>query len=154
MLGSNFRIALEALWANRVRSFLTTLGIFIGVAAVIAALTLTQGVSASINNTIAGLGTNVITIAPGAATSRGAIGGGGSSAQTLTMSDATAIKKVDGVTDVSPVISVSGVQVVYSNQNWNTRIQGVDTSYQTIENWTIAQGMWFSDTDEVGAKPV
>jgi putative ABC transport system permease protein len=154
MLGSNFSIALEALWANRVRSFLTTLGIFIGVAAVIAALTLTQGVSASINNTIAGLGTNVITIAPGAATNRGAIGGGGSSAQTLTMSDATAMKKVDGVTDVSPVISVSGVQVVYSNQNWNTRIQGVDTSYQTIENWNISQGMWFSDTDEVGAKPV
>jgi putative ABC transport system permease protein len=153
MLGSNFSIALEALWANRVRSFLTTLGIFIGVAAVIAALTLTQGVSTQINNTIAGLGTNVITIAPGAATNRGAIGGSGSSAQTLTMSDATAIKKVDYVTAVSPVISVSA-QVVYGNQNWNTRIQGVDTSYQTIQNWNISQGMWFSDNDEVGGKPV
>lgn len=152
MLGSNFRIALEALWANRVRSFLTTLGIFIGVAAVIAALTLTQGVSAQINNTIAGLGTNVITIAPGASNSRGAFGSSGST-ESLTMSDATAIKKVDYVTGVSPVISVSA-QVVYGNQNWNTRIQGVDTSYQTIENWNISQGMWFSDDDEVGAKPV
>jgi putative ABC transport system permease protein len=151
MLGSNFRIALEALWSNRVRSFLTTLGIFIGVAAVIAALTLTQGVSAAINNQIAGLGTNVINIIPGASNSRGAFGGG--SGQSLTSSDVTALKKVDYVTNISPVISVSA-QVVYANQNWNTRIQGVSVNYQSIQNWNVAQGMWFSDNDEVGAKPV
>ncbi|GHP00460.1 multidrug ABC transporter substrate-binding protein [Reticulibacter mediterranei] len=157
MFGPNFRIALEALWSNRVRSFLTTLGIFIGIAAVIAALTLTQGVSAQINSSIMGLGTNVITAAPGAARTRGAIGGGsssgGSSTPSLTLSDVAAIKKVTYVTDVSPVISVSA-QVVYSNQNWNTKIEGVDSSYQTIEGWNIAQGMWFSESDEAGAKPV
>src|SRR2546423_1073945 len=65
-LGTNLSIALEALWANRLRSMLTTLGIFIGVAAVIAALLMTQGVSASITSTITSLGTNTITIAPGA----------------------------------------------------------------------------------------
>lgn len=151
MFGSNLRIALEALWSNRVRSFLTTLGIFIGVAAVIAALTLTQGVSAAINDQIAGLGTNVINVLPGASKSRGAFSGG--SAQTLTMSDVTAIKKVAYVTSISPIISTSA-QVVYGNQNWDTQVQGVSTSYQTIQNWNVTQGMWFSDTDEVGAKPV
>src|SRR6266568_2374576 len=64
-MGANITIALTALWANRLRSLLTSLGIFIGVAAVIAALILTQGVSANITNTINSLGTNTITVSPG-----------------------------------------------------------------------------------------
>jgi putative ABC transport system permease protein len=152
MLGANFRIALEALWSNRVRSFLTTLGIFIGVAAVIGALTITQGVSEQITGTISSMGTNIITIAPGAASNRGAIGSGGST-QSLTTSDVAAVKKISYVTDVSPVVSVNA-QVVYSNENWNTTIRGVDTNYQTIENWTVIQGMWFSESDATGSKPV
>ena len=61
--------------------------------------------------------------------------------------------KVAHVTSESPIITVSE-QVVYGNQNWNTRVQGVSTSFQNIQNWTIAEGAWFSDNDYLGAKPV
>lgn len=71
MIGSNFGSAVEALWINRMRSLLTALGIFIGVAAVVAALTLTQGASGAITSRITSLGSNTITISPGAATSGG-----------------------------------------------------------------------------------
>jgi putative ABC transport system permease protein len=146
MLGANFESALEALWANRLRSMLTALGIFIGVAAVIAALTLTQGASALINDRISTLGTNTIVIAPGSANNRGVFGGAGST-QSLTPDDAAALNHIMHVTGVSPILSVSD-QVVYRNQNWNTRIQGVSTAFQNIQGWDIAEGRWFSTSDE------
>lgn len=152
MLGANFSSALEALWANRLRSLLTALGIFIGVAAVIAALSLTQGASASINQRISSLGLNLIIISPGAATKNGAFGAGGT-VQSLTTADAAALVKVPHVTGVSPIITVSS-QVVYGNQNWNTRIQGVNTDFQTIQNWQMAKGTWFSPNEEMGGQPV
>ena len=71
MIGASVAIALEALWSNKLRSLLTALGIFIGVAAVIATLTLTQGAGAFITGNIASLGTNVITIIPGSTQTRG-----------------------------------------------------------------------------------
>jgi len=151
-LGSNISIALEGIWTNRLRSMLTTLGIFIGVAAVVAALILTQGVSANITNSITSLGTNVITISPGAATVRGAVTAAGTT-QSLAAADATAVSKLPDVTAVSPIISVNK-QVVFSNQNWNTRIEGVSPSLQTIQNWSIAEGGWFSDTDNQNARAV
>ena len=151
-LGSNISIALEGIWANRLRSMLTTLGIFIGVAAVVAALILTQGVSANITNSITSLGTNVITIAPGAATTRGAIAPAGTTLS-LTAADAAAVSKLADVTAVSPIISVNQ-QVVFSNQNWNTRVEGASPSLQTIQNWTITEGAWYSATDEQSARSV
>jgi len=152
-LGSNISIALEALWANRLRSLLTALGIFIGVAAVIAALVLTQGVSANITNTITSLGTNLITISPGSSSSQRGFTQPASTTLSLTQGDATAITKLPDVTLVSPVVSVTK-QVVYNDNNWNTRIQGVNTGFQTIQNWSLAQGEWFSTNDQVGAKSV
>ncbi len=155
-LGSNISIALEALWANRLRSLLTTLGIFIGVAAVIAALIMTQGVGANITNTISSLGTNIITISPGAgSSSRGFRPPTESSGTTLSLTpgDAQAVAKIAHVTAESPIISVTE-QVVYGNQNWNTRVQGVSTSFQTIQNWTIVQGGWFSSSDYQSARSV
>jgi putative ABC transport system permease protein len=151
-LGSNIAIALEALWANRLRSMLTALGIFIGVAAVIAALILTQGVSANINNTIASLGTNVITVSPGTSSNRGAFTAAGSS-PSLTPADATAASKIANVTAYTPVVSQSA-QVIYNNQNWNTRVQGVMPSYQQIQNWTLSQGSWYSDANERDSRTV
>ncbi|HEY6411066.1 MAG TPA: ABC transporter permease, partial [Ktedonobacteraceae bacterium] len=152
MIGANFAIALEALWSNKLRSLLTALGIFIGVAAVIAALTLTQGAGAFITGSISSLGTNQITISPGASNTRGAFGGVGTT-QSLTPADAEALKHIRHVTAVSPIISLSA-QVVYGNQNWNTRVQGVDTSFQDIQGWQMAQGTWFSETDNRGGLPV
>jgi len=152
MLGANFGSALEALWANRMRSLLTALGIFIGVAAVITAFTLTQGASAAINDRINGLGTNLIIIFPGEASKNGAFGAGGI-VQSLTGPDASAIEKISHVTSVSPIVTVTE-QVIYGNQNWNTRVQGVNTGFQTIQNWQMAEGSWFSTSDQLGGAPV
>ena len=152
MIGSNFVIALEALSSNKLRTLLTGLGIFIGVAAVIAALTLTQGAGAFITNNISSLGLNVITVIPGASTSRGAFGAAGTT-QSLTPQDALELEKIRHVTAVSPVISLNA-QVVFGKQNWNTRIQGVNTAFQDIQGWQMADGVWFSEADVSGGQPV
>ena len=152
MVGSNFVIALESLWSNKLRSLLTGLGIFIGVAAVIAALTLTQGAGQFITSNIASLGLNVITVIPGASTSRGTFAGAGTT-QSLTPQDAIAIQKIPHVTAVSPIISLTA-QVVFGKQNWNTRIQGVNTAFQDIQGWQMAEGVWFSESDVSGGQPV
>ena len=155
--GSNIAIAFEGLWANRLRSMLTALGIFIGVAAVIAAIILTQGVSASITNQITSLGTNIITIASGAS-SNGARGPAASTSVTsttpsITAADAVSIAKVPDVTGITPVISVSE-QAIYGNQNWNTKVEGVMPVFQNIQNWTLSEGVWYTQSDEQAAKSV
>ena len=149
MLDSSVRSALGALWANRLRSLLTILGVIVGVAAVIAVVTLTQGTSAVLNARVAGLGTNVLTITPGSSTTGGARGGAGS-IQSLTQADADALAAVPHVANVSPVISANA-QVIAGAQNWNTRVQGVYPSFQAIGNWQMAEGAWFSAGDESNA---
>ncbi len=144
--------ALEALRANRMRSFLTMLGVIIGVSAVIAVVSLTQGVNQSVSARFASLGTNVITISPGAASTNGARSAAGTE-QTLTMADAQALAQVDHVVEMTPILSTSG-QVVYGSQNWNTSVRGVDPSYQTIQSWQIAEGSWFTEQDEQSSAPV
>ncbi len=143
--GANLGSALEALWANRGRSFLTALGIFIGVAAVIAALTLTQGVNAYVNNQLAQLGSAII-ISSGNS-NKDAISQGTSAPSTLTPRDAQSIAHIPHLAAVSPIITVSS-QAVFGNQNWTTQVEGVATDYQTIQNLQMAQGTWFSSTDE------
>jgi putative ABC transport system permease protein len=163
-LGVNVSMAVVALWANRLRSLLTALGIVIGVAAVIAALTMTQGVSTSISNAVSSLGTNMIIIAPG--TSNKSSGSGGmwanraSNAVTasgatlsLTPADAQAITRIPDVAAVSPVISMNQ-QVIAGNQNWGTTVQGVNASFQSIRNWSTERGDWFTASDDQGARLV
>jgi putative ABC transport system permease protein len=166
----NVSVAGEALWANRLRSLLTTLGIFIGVASVVSMVSLIQGISANWTDTIASLGTNMIIIAPGTGnniSNTGISSNGGVSVSSrvtsalpasettlsLTPDDARAIVKISDVTEVSPILSVHA-QVISGNRNWNTRIAGVDASLQDIQNWTIAQGAWFNTTDNLGARSV
>ena len=169
-LGTNFAIAIEALWANRLRSLLTTLGIFIGVASVVSMVSMVQGVGANITDTIESLGTNMIIVAPGTGnnvsnsgvSSNGSISvssrvsavlPAGETTLSLTPNDAQAVAKVSSVSAVSPIISAN-VQAVYGNQNWNTHLKGVDTSLQQIQNWTVEQGNWFSPSDQQGARLV
>jgi putative ABC transport system permease protein len=163
-LGTNVSLALEALWTNRLRSLLTTLGIFIGVASVVTALTLTQGVSNSITSTISGLGTNLITISPGSGNMKALTSfrpadrvslvlPSGATILSLTQGDAAAIAKLSNVARVSPVLSVNS-RVISGSQDWNTRIQGVTASFQDIQNWTLAEGDWFSPADEQAARSV
>ncbi len=152
LIGANFRTALKALQANKLRSFLTTLGVIIGVAAVIAIVTLTQGVSVTLNQRLTGLGTNILMIQSGAPSRNGAFQAEGT-AQTLTTSDVQSLVAIPHVANVSPVITVRG-QVIYGNRNWNTQVQGVYPSYQSLQNWQLAGGTWFSTGDQVGAAPV
>lgn len=150
-LGANLESAVEALWANRTRSFLTVLGIFIGVAAVIAALTLTQGVSAYINNII-GVGANMIVVYPSAAKTGSASQGIGSGSS-LTLQDADAIAHTQHISSSTPVL-ISSDQIVYQNQSWTTQVEGVNTQEQSIQNWELAQGTWFSTFDDADGTPV
>jgi putative ABC transport system permease protein len=151
-LGANVTMALTALWANQLRSLLTSLGIFIGVAAVIAALILTQGVSANITNTISSMGTNMIMVNPGSSKSGGAFSAAGST-PSLTPADAMDVSKLADITASSAVIR-QNEQIVYGNQNWNTTVNGVEPGYQQITDWSIAEGSWFSNEDEQGARAV
>jgi macrolide transport system ATP-binding/permease protein len=153
MGSANIESALQALRTNRMRSFLTMLGVIIGVGAVIAVVSLAQGVSENVNQRLAGLGTNVLTIIPGAASSAGARSAAGTN-QSLTLDDAQAIAtQVPHIVDMSPVLNASA-QVIYGDQNWSTSVRGVYPSYQIIENWQIAEGHWFTDQDEQMASPV
>jgi putative ABC transport system permease protein len=144
--------ALSALRANKARSLLTALGIIIGVAAVIAIVALGEGASASVASQLQGLGTDVLTITPGSTQSGGARSGAGN-AVTLTAADATAIAQVDGVGAASPVVSGTA-QIVAGSQNWSTRVQAVAPSYQPIEDWTVADGSFFTDQDNTASDNV
>jgi putative ABC transport system permease protein len=157
--GANLRLlqtvpsALAALRANKGRSILTTLGIIIGVASVIAIVALGEGASASVAKQLAGLGTNLLTIQPGSTRSGGARSGSGT-AITLKGADADAIaQNVDNLTGVSPVVSGNS-QLIAGSQNWSTRVQAVTPSYLPIENWTIAQGAVFTEDDNTNAANV
>src|SRR5579859_5135319 len=145
---TNVSLALEALKANRLRSVLTTLGIVIGVFSVVSMVTLVGGISANWTDTITGLGTNMIIIAPGTGnnlSNSGISSGGGVSvssrvtstlpASQTTLSlipgDAQVLAKIPDVTEVSPVLSIRE-QVIVGNQNRNTRVAGVNANLQDI----------------------
>jgi macrolide transport system ATP-binding/permease protein len=121
------------------RSALTMLGVFIGVAALIVMVAVGDGASEAVRKQIESLGTNVVVILPGAATT-GGIRAGFGSASTLTIADARAIHREDSaVAQVGYLIRQQG-QVQYANQNWTTNIQGVSPVYPLITNWRIAAG--------------
>jgi macrolide transport system ATP-binding/permease protein len=145
--------AVQALRRNVLRSSLTMLGVFIGVAALIAMVAVGQGANAAVQKQIESLGTNLLVVVPGAATTAGARGGFGS-ASTLTVDDALAIRREDAdVADVSYLTRQTG-QVQYGGQNWTTQIQGVSPNYPPITNWEIAVGRGFTQEDEDAAAQV
>ena len=145
--------ALEALRANKGRSVLTTLGIVIGVAAVIAIVALGEGASAQVVDRLSNLGTNLLQIAPGSSRSGGVQAGAGT-VTTLKEADADAIlREVPGVLRLSPIVS-GNAQVIAGGQNWQTRVQGVRAEYQQIQNWQMAEGGFFGPQEDVGARNV
>jgi macrolide transport system ATP-binding/permease protein len=142
--------AVQALARNKMRSALTMLGVFIGVAALIAMVAIGQGANDAVKKQLASLGTDLIVVVPGAVTSMGARGGSGS-ASTLTVSDAQAIRREDqAVGQVAYLIRQSG-QTEYASQNWTTAIQGVTANYPPITNWQIASGRGISPEDQSNA---
>ena len=138
--------ALQAINRNKMRSSLTMLGVFIGVAALIAMVAVGQGANEAVLKQIASLGTNLVVVVPGATTTGGVRGGLGS-ASTLTVGDAQAIRReAPSVRGVGYLIRQSG-QVQYSGQNWTTGIQGVSPNYPSMTNWQIASGRGISNDD-------
>jgi putative ABC transport system permease protein len=145
--------AFRALQRNKMRSFLTMLGIIIGVAAVIAMLAIGQGAEYSVKEQIAALGTNVLMVFPGAQQQSGVRTAAGS-AVTLTEEDAQAIaRECPAVQFVSPG-SFAGGQVIAGNLNWSTRIQGVGADYLEIRDWPTEYGDFFTDQDVKSATKV
>jgi macrolide transport system ATP-binding/permease protein len=142
--------AAEAIWRNKMRSALTMLGVFIGVAALIVMVSVGQGANEAVRKEIARLGTNLVVILPGAATSGGARGGSGS-ASTLTVGDVQAIRReAPAAGEVSYLIRQSGL-IRFANQNWTTGIQGVSSNYPPMTNWQIAAGRAITPEDERSA---
>ncbi len=141
-----FKVSVRAVSSNAMRSFLSMLGIIIGVAAVIIMMAIGQGSKESIRKELSTMGTNLLTIRPGADT-RGGVRQDPSSMQTLKIADYEQIlaeKKF--VTDVSPEVSASG-QVVYGNKNTNTTVYGESPEYLDIKLWTVEEGDCFTDED-------
>lgn len=148
-----FSAAARAIQRNKLRTVLTMLGIFIGVAAVIAMVAVGNGARYSVQQQIESLGTNLLVVMPGATTSNGVRAGLGSTS-TLTIKDADAIaKNVNGVAAVS-YIDRQIAQVVYGNRNWSTGISGVTPAYLIIRDWPLAAGRAFSDDEAQNAAPV
>ena len=141
MIGVMLREALLALKANRLRSFLTMLGMIIGVGSVIAMLAIGQGVQARIEQSIKSMGSNLFIILPGATSSNGVRTGFGS-APNLTVEDATALKNTRHVIAVAPVVQ-SNAQVIYGTQNWNTTIIGSNADYFGLRDWVVTSGYAF-----------
>jgi len=147
------RGALRSLRANRLRSALTTLGIVIGIAAVITMLAVGEGARQKVSEQMKSLGTNLILIMPGTVTSGGVRLGGGSR-NSLTESDARAIRtEIPGVVVVAPTLRGSG-QVVYGNLNWATQLYGIDGDYLVTRDWEITRGRGFDDNDLRGKAKV
>jgi putative ABC transport system permease protein len=147
--------ALQALRSNKLRSLLTSLGIIIGVGAVILMISISESSAASINQRLSGLSPNELIIRSGSTRSAG-INQGAGTQQSLSQADADAISsQVAEVAAVSPVVNVNG-QVIFRNQNWSTSVQGVYATYQQIGSWQMQEGSFFlsSDVQSVNAVAV
>ena len=152
-LGMIATAALQALSRNKMRSALTMLGVFIGVAALIAMVAVGDGAASAVKQQLESLGTNMIVVQPGAVSGSGARAGAGS-ASTLTVADADALgKQASAVLKVGYLSRQSG-QVVFGDQNWSTAIQGVSPSYLDIVNWRIASGEPLTDPENDAAEKV
>ncbi len=145
-LTSTLKMAFKALGKNRFRSFLTMLGIIIGVVSVIVMQALGNGSSADVNQRISSLGTNLITITPLSLRDMGVSQGSGT-APTLKVGDADILINKTGIDQVSPLVR-STVQMKFGNKNWRSSINGVYPEYFAIRNMEIESGVIFTKDDE------
>ncbi len=150
---SLIRIAVNALQRNKLRAFLTMLGIIIGVAAVIAMVAIGQGSKKSIQDQLSSMGSNMITIRPNSNVAAG-VRLDATNVQTLTIADVKAIEnQAQYINGVSPAASTRG-QAINGSLNWSTSMQGVSPAYLDIRNWPIKDGVVFSSSDVTSAAKV
>ncbi|HOG75783.1 MAG: ABC transporter permease [Candidatus Marinimicrobia bacterium] len=147
------KVAIKSIFKNRMRSLLTSLGIIIGVSAVIIMVAVGRGSQAAIEDNIKSLGTNLIIIFPGVSRSGGASMGAGSFNR-FTMKDVETIKEsATLISAISPVVRANG-QVIYKSNNWYTSISGVSPDYFSITNWELESGEFFTERDDLARKKV
>ena len=152
-LKSTFTIAIRSLKINKMRSILTSLGIIIGVSAVIIMLAIGEGAKVKIAKDIASSGTNLLMIMSGTTTAAGVRGGSGTT-PTLTLKDSDAIlKNCNSVEAVSPVVT-QVEQLIFQNQNWSTSVHGVTDSFFTVNNWQMQYGRGITEEDDENATKV
>ncbi|HVP15251.1 MAG TPA: ABC transporter permease [Terriglobales bacterium] len=153
LFGETISVALEALAANKLRSFLTMLGIVIGVGAVITMVALGRGAQQSVNARIASLGTTLISVMPGQARTAGGIASAADRAP-LTLEDAQAVEdRATYVVAVQPEMSRQ-LQVQYQDQNTNTSVVGVSANYPDVRKFTVAAGQMFTNADNAAKRRV
>jgi putative ABC transport system permease protein len=137
--------AWHAMGANRLRTFLTMLGMVIGVGAVILMLAIGRGAQFLVDQSIASMGSNLFIILSGSSTAGGVRLGGGA-APTLTLGDAQAITELPTIAAVAPTVP-GGAQIVYGQNNWGTQVLGTTPSYLEVRDWRLAAGYPFTDSD-------
>jgi putative ABC transport system permease protein len=131
--------------ANRMRSFLTMLGMVIGVGAVILMLAIGQGAQYQVDQSIASMGSNLFIILSGSSTSGGVRMGSGA-VPTLTLADAQAISELPAISAVAPA-APGTAQIVYEQNNWSTMVEGTTPSFLEVRDWPLAAGYPFTDSD-------
>ncbi len=151
MLGTTFLLALRSIQRHKLRSFLTTLGIIIGVAAVVTMVTLGKATTAAVQQQIAALGTNILQVRPGQGFGRG---GGGPRPPDFEPADVIAIQQqVTGVTAVAPQAQAS-TTAIYEGANWTTTINGTTSAYFRVQPWPLSAGRIFTPAEETAGKAV
>ncbi|WP_432642618.1 ABC transporter permease [Acidaminococcus sp.] len=140
------KMAFEGMVANKIRTFLTMLGIIIGVGAVIAMVSLGLGMQEKVKDNITSMGSNLLIVMSGGRTANGQRIASGSGAK-LTYEDAKAIEKnIDGIKYVAPGVQAS-YQLVAGNQNWNSQVQGITPNVLDIRNYQIAEGRMYNQNE-------
>jgi macrolide transport system ATP-binding/permease protein len=147
------RSAWSAINRNRLRSSLTMLGILIGVAALIATVTVSRGATQHVRQQIESLGTNLLIVFPGATTSSGASGGFGSRS-TLTVDDAEAISENAPSVALITYNIRQVAQVIYRDRNWSTNVEGVSASYLAVRDWSVVDGRNFLPQEDLSGARV
>ena len=151
MLLATFLLAIRSIRRNLLRSFLTILGIVIGVSAVITMVTLGNGATLAVQNQISSLGSNLLMVRPG---QRLGFGGGGGSAPSFKETDADVISsQIGGIEDVAPE-GRSNVTVIANGRNWTTSVTGSSNAWFKVSNWTLASGRLFEEAELMAGSAV
>lgn len=145
MFFAMMREALSAMRANRLRSFLTMLGMIIGVGAVILMLAIGNGVQKQVADSIASMGANLFIVMPGATSANGVRSGFGG-AQNLNLGDARAVAEQPGVKYMAPIVQMNQ-QVIYGTNNWNTQVIGTNADYLALRDWQVVEGYAFDENE-------
>jgi len=145
--------ALRAIGRNKRRAALTMLGVFIGVAALIAMVAVGEGARSAVATQIQSLGTDMLVVLPGSIRTNGVRSGNGS-ASSLRVADVAAILEQDSAVANASYVARQNAQVVNGHQNWSTSIQGVSLSYLTIRSWSVMAGRSLTEEDEQEGNPV